>query len=140
MIEMSNDWEVIYAYSRAQAISDGVLVDMDAGDFGKGETGKQLRESLGIRLPIAMTSTLFGEIECNEEDTKVGQSLLGRFWDILSVFRYAALRNKSESQITFPLAVFRADKGKTENVNVKAVIGAGDDGSPALTFMLPEED
>jgi hypothetical protein len=125
---------LIDAYSRQQAVEDGVLVDMDTADFGNGETGNTLRKQAGIKLPIAFTSTLFARINPNKEQIKNGQSLLGRYWDVLNVFRFMSKAHKETDQFIFTVSVSR------RNVQVKVVVSGGDDGEPVLTFMFPDED
>ena len=72
--------EVIYAYTRAQAIEDGVLVDVS-----------EIAKEAGIKFPVAMTSTVWGKyvevpegVSCQDET--------GRLWDILWMLRCNARR------------------------------------------------
>src|SRR5713226_2372951 len=75
-----DDADVIYAYTRAQALEDGVLVDVS-------ETAKEA----GINFPVALTATVWGQyVEVPEGVT--GQDETGRLWDILWMFRCAAVR------------------------------------------------
>jgi hypothetical protein len=45
-----DDAEVIYAYTRAQAIEDGVLIDVSS-----------VASEAGIKFPVAMTRTVWGK-------------------------------------------------------------------------------
>ena len=63
---------VIYAYTRAQAIADGVLVDVT-------ETAKEA----GFKLPVAITEALQNRITPTKADTAIGQDYDGRLWDVL---------------------------------------------------------
>jgi hypothetical protein len=70
--------EIISAYTRKQAISDGVLVDMGVEPFGK------LAKEAGLKWPIAMTATAFGEfVAVTDAPGRRGQDLSGR-WKCVS--------------------------------------------------------
>jgi len=72
--------EVIYAYTRAQAIEDGVLIDVSS-----------VAKEAGIKFPVAMTRTVWGKyVEVPEGVSCQGET--GRLWDILWMFRCAAAR------------------------------------------------
>ena len=125
-----DDAEVISAYSRAQALEDGVLVDVS-------ETAKEA----GIKFPVALTATVWGHyVEVPEGVT--GQDEAGRLWDILWMFRCAAARFNG-STLLFKLSV-RSDNrerlDRRELVTLKAVCGPGDTPDPVITIMLPDED
>ena len=68
---------VIYAYTRAQAIADGVLVDVS-----------KLAREAGFKIPVAVTAGVWAEcvavpkgILCQDET--------GRLWDVLMMLRHA---------------------------------------------------
>jgi hypothetical protein len=137
---------VIFKYTRAQAIADGVLVDLTAD----GET-KLLVQEAGILLPIAMTSTAFHatvlagttENASGEFIFPAGQSTKGRLWDVLMVLRYsirAANRKGDTDRVTFKVDVDTNGDGKHTTVNLWCMVGPGDDASPVLTVMLEGED
>ena len=63
---------VIYAYTRAQAIEDGVLVDLS-------ETAREA----GIRIPTAITAAAHGRYVVVPEELKGLQDEAGRAWDIV---------------------------------------------------------
>jgi hypothetical protein len=50
-----DDTEIISRYTRAQAIEDGISVDMTAEPFG------DLAREAGLKWPIAMTATAFND-------------------------------------------------------------------------------
>lgn len=120
--------EVIYSYTRKQAIEDGVLVEAPA----------DLCKEAGIKFPVAFTSALWGKwIEPSESDKEDGQSVTGRLWDVLSVFRYAARRCGGDT-MTFIVSFWK--DGKTQDVELKSVCGPGDNMEPVITVMLMDED
>lgn len=125
--------EVIYAYTRAQALADGVLIDVT----------KDAKEA-GIKYPAAVTEALWnGYIEPNERLKDMGQSVQGRLWDVLFLFTFAARSSPtgcSELFYSVNFLMSRGDSCKHETVKIKAVCGPGDDGAPCITLMLENED
>jgi len=123
--------EVIYAYTRKQAIADGVLIDVS-----------KMSKEAGIRFPVAVTSAVWHEyVVPDEELSNYGQSEDGRLWDILWMFRCNARRNASDIML-FDLYFLMSKNGKSEQklVTLKAVCGPGDKGEPVITIMNPDED
>jgi len=125
--------EVIYAYTRAQAIEDGTLVDVT-------ETAKEA----GIKFPTAVTETLWnGYIEPAERLKDHGQSIQGRLWDVLFLFTIAAKTSpKGCSELFYKVNFLMENENscKLETVTIKAVCGPGDDSAPCITLMLENED
>ncbi len=67
--------DVIYAYTRAQAIEDGELIDVT-------KTAKQT----GFTLPVAVTRAVWdGYIDWTQadDDKQTTQHASGRLWDVL---------------------------------------------------------
>ena len=143
---MSNntDSDLIYKYTRADAIRDGVLIDLDDVPLARGQTGKTMREEAGIRFNIAVTSALFAELEPTAADVETCcQSMDGRLWDLFMLFGFSARKaaNAKTDTIRFEMGIQRAgDDVSTRTIWVKAVIGPGDDWEPVITMMLPDED
>jgi len=122
------DTEVIYSYSREEAINDGVLLDA---------TG--MAKEAGIRFPVAVTRELWETyIVPDPRSVPLGQSESGRLWDVLFMFRTAAARS-SESTMLFQLYFIMKERQK-RLVTLKAVLGPGDTPEPVITIMLPHED
>lgn len=121
--------EVIYQYSREQALADGVLVDVS-------KVGKEA----GIKYPIAVTEALWRSyiIPSNELES-VGQSIDGRLWDVLFLFTFYA-RKVSTPEFQYKCLFLMNPSGSPELKSIKAHIGPGDQGEPVITLMLPEED
>ncbi len=114
--------EVIASYSRAQAIEDGVLVDVT-------ETAREA----GIRYPVALTQAVFERCVALPSRYRGFEDERGRLWDVLGMFRFAA-RATSGDTLRYRLKV----SGRL--VTLKAMIGPGDTADPVITIMLPEED
>lgn len=119
--------EVISAYTRQQAIDDGVLVNVS-----------KMAEEAGFRHPTCLTRAAWDRyVEVPE--TAVGQDKSGRLWDIVTMLRYGIAKGENGSELLFKLYV--ADKpGFPELVTLKAICGPGDRGEPVITIMLPDED
>ncbi len=119
---------VISSYSRADAIDDGVLIDVS-------ETASEA----GIVFPVAVTSAVWAKyvevpdgVQCQDE--------AGRLWDILWMFCCRA-KLEGGSFISFNLHVRNDNRNRTPPlVQLKAMCGPGDDAEPVITIMLPEED
>jgi hypothetical protein len=55
------------------------------------------------------------------------------------MFYCAAVRNPNETEIRYTLRVV-TDSVRPSLVELKAMIGPGDDGEAVITILLPEED
>ena len=83
---------IIYRYTRAQAIADGVLIDLSEADA--------VRE-IGLRVPVVITAHAYADTisaggrwvpdGAGSESLQLpgGQSHDGRLWDVLSLLRHA---------------------------------------------------
>ena len=130
-----SDAEIVFRYSRKQAMRDGVLVDCTNADFG------DLCRQLGIKVNVAMTSGAWSAtIGGLDEELPPGQSIEGRIWDVLYAWRYAiALSGCETDRVDFKVSVLQND-GKRKVVNLWSLIGPGDEGEPVITIMLQGED
>src|SRR5260370_27446186 len=109
-----NLWgEPIHAYTRAQAIADGVLVDLTTATDDKGQL---LCQQAGFKLPVAITRTAWAKtIEAGgiwkpsgdgeTLELKGGQSLTGRLWDVLWMLRITSGNASSTDRIHFQVLV-----------------------------------
>uniref|UniRef100_I2Q6G9 DNA or RNA helicases of superfamily II n=1 Tax=Desulfovibrio sp. U5L TaxID=596152 RepID=I2Q6G9_9BACT len=129
---MTNDkafGNVIYSYTRAQAIADGVLIDVTAE-----------AKAHGFKVPVAITDHLFNVyVDAPTGLEAEGQSTAGRLHDLLTLAMLAARTSKGTDRAYFKIS-FLMTPGKIETVEVIAHIGPGDHGEPVLTIMLPEDD
>lgn len=121
------DVMIVFAFSREQALKDGVLKD-----------ATRLAREIGFSVPVALTAACWER--CVAVPPSVSsQDVEGRLWDVLNVLRFTAPRKPTESQINFAVEV-RNQEERSERVQLKALIGPGDMGEPVLTIMLPYED
>ncbi|MGW2291209.1 DUF6573 family protein [Streptomyces phaeochromogenes] len=127
---------IIHAYTRAQALADGVLVAADA----------ELAREAGFRVPVALTSAVWeGCVAWNDGDSErqVPQDERGRLWDVLFMSRAAVRRGGGDGgQVTVSLRRVPRD-GRTQQaraVQLVCAIGPGDEGKPVITIMQSDED
>lgn len=124
---MNDGEERIHSYSRADAIADGVLVDVT-------ETAKEA----GITYPTALTSAVF-EGYVRVPPGVEAQDEPGRLWDILWMLRLAIARASSCDSLRFTVLVHN-DNHAPQAVELKALCHPGDDAEPVITILLINED
>jgi hypothetical protein len=127
---MFKDAEVISRYTRADAIADGVLIDVSA----------TAREA-GIRYPVALTRAVWARcvavppgVMCQDE--------AGRLWDVVWLLRVAIRGSRAGASGVCYAVHVRNDNhdGTPPLVRLKALRGPGDQGELVVTVMLPGED
>ncbi len=124
------DEDLIFSYSRADAIADGVLIDVT-------ETAREA----GFKIPVALTCAVWAScvavspgIACQDE--------AGRLWDVLWMLACAARKAPAGADtIAFGVQV-RNDNSESVPplVRLKAVCHPGDEGEPVISVMEPGED
>ena len=122
--------DVVYSYTRKQAIADGFQV----------EVTKTAQEA-GIRFPVFLTRTVFDSFVTVPEGV-TAQDEAGRLWDIVWMLRFAISKSKNHSN-RMPFALYiRNDNRKPRLVKLVATCGPldMDDPQPAITVMMPDED
>lgn len=126
--EKNDGWELIHVYTRAEAIADGLLIDVT-------ETARQA----GFRYPVAMTEGVWHK--CVEVPPGVGcQDESGRLWDVLQVLLFTIRKSRGcSSYLQFPVSVIN-EHNRAEVVELKSHCGPGDNLEPVVTILLPNED
>ena len=122
--------DVVYSYTRAQAVADGVQV----------EVTKTAQEA-GIRFPVFLTRTVFDAYVAVPPNVS-GQDEAGRLWDVVWMTRFAIQRAKPGCS-GLPVALYvRNDNRAAKLIKLVATCGALDidDPQPAITVMMPDED
>jgi len=135
------DAPVIFSYTRAQAIEDGVLVDLT-----------EWSKETGFKIPVACTSEVWHRYITPPAGTReLGQSERGRAHDVLWMLFVAIQRQsahkraegnghaRSNDQLLYEV-IFLQAPNRHETVKLKGHCGPGDHGEPVLTIMLPNED
>lgn len=119
--------DIIFSYTRAQALEDGVLVDVS-----------ELAREAGFRFPVAVTRAVWCQcVEVTEKDTGVDQT--GKLWDILNVLRFRIRAAKDEQVLYFEVLIAKNGK-RPKPFRLKSECGPGDNAEPVITVMLPDED
>jgi hypothetical protein len=143
-----NLWgEPIFSYSHAQAIADGLLIDLTTSTD---DNGQLLCQQAGFKVPVAITRTAWAQtIEAGGSwrpdgegevlELKGGQSLTGRLWDVLWMLR-ASGKAANSDRVHFQILVDVHGDGRRETVSLWALCGPGDDARPVITIMLEGED
>lgn len=127
-VTANDKWPVIHAYTRAEAIADGVLVAVN----------ETLAREAGFKVPVYLTR------EVHETYVRVPEGIRlqcesGRLWDILWMTRSAYQNERTGNPVvTVPLYV-RNDNRRSRLVKLKASFGPGDQGECVLTIMMPGE-
>ena len=119
---MFEETDLIHSYSRAQALTDGVLVDVSA----------QAR-SLGFRYPLAVTAGVYAAV------TEGLTSEAAQHWSIhlmLWALREAVRQGAAEDDTI----EFTVKLTPRRSLALWSQIGPGDTPDPVLTVMLPNED
>ena len=131
--------EPIYTYTRAQALADGMQVDVTT-----------TAQEAGIRFPVYLTRGVYDRYVAVPPGVS-GQDEAGRLWDIVWMLRFAIIRAngracsplRADSPHRLIVALYvRNDDLRSRLVKLVATAGAKDidDPSPAITVMLPDED
>lgn len=134
--------EIIFAYTRAQAIADGVLIDVS-----------EMAREAGFGVHAALTHAAWSR--CVEVPEGLAcQDEAGRLWDVLWMLGSALVRDPSAhidhfdprkrgsrtvNQVLYSVCV-QNEPERLERVELKAVCGPGDKGESVITIMLPHED
>ena len=114
--------QVIFTYTRAQAVGDGVLVDVS-----------ELAREAGFKLPVAVTAGVWAECVA-VPDGVTCQDETGRLWDVLMMLRHAIAASRGGDRVDFAVHVRNDNtEGEPPLVSLYALCGPGDDAEPVVT-------
>ena len=131
---------IIFSYTRAQALADGVLVSLP------------LAPRFGFKVPVAITSAGHGSaIAWSESDPKAQEIQAMREAAVLLAALHAAKALTRRQRAGEPVerpdridftveAIANDGTGRLVEVAFYMLIGPGDDAEPVGTIMLPDED
>ena len=128
--------EVIYAYTRKQAIADGVQIDVT-----------KTAQEAGIKFPVFLTRGVFETYVAVPEGVNDGpcgshQDEAGRLWDVVWMLRFGIIRARPGVQ-RIPVAFYVRNDNRAPRL-VKLIATCGpldmDDPQPAITITMPDED
>jgi len=127
---VTQESDVVFSYSRAQAIADGVLRDVTV-----------VAQEAGFRYPVALTAAAWADSVAWRAGDGSGQSEAGRLWDVLHMARLAVKRAAGRVvQLTVLVVPQRGASSTPQPMRLKMVVGPGDALEPVITIMLPGED
>ena len=122
-------------YTRAQAIEDGILVDVS-------ETAREA----GFKIPVAVTRTVWERLVALPDGYRGFQDERGRLWDVVWMAHYYARRAPDRDRVTMSVLVRDIRKDLRDSSRPPrrhcpiVAIGAGDQDEPVVTIMFPEDD
>jgi len=125
-----DDFEVVSRYTRAEAIADGVLIDIS-----------EMAREAGIKFPTAITAKAYQEYIVPHDDVRaMGECETGRLWDTLMMLRLYA--KNGGRVIKFPVIYSFAAPSKEFRCTKEliAVCGSGDTPEAVITLMALGED
>ena len=121
-------WPIIFSYTRAQAIDDGVLIDVTTE-----------AKVYGFKLPVAIGDNLFQQYVIPPSGLEgEGQSMEGRLHDLLTLSMVAARKGLSQDHVEFDV-LFLMKPGQRATVRCVIHVGPGDTSAPVITICLPED-
>jgi len=122
------DADLVFIYTRAEAIADGILIDVS-----------EMAGQAGFRYPVALTAALWSDIHAISEEYVGFEDVPGRLWDVLFTARMAAQQSTERDSSSFMYSLV-LHTGGNEEYTVKLVCGPGDNLEPVITLMQPNED
>jgi hypothetical protein len=126
--------ELVHSYSRAQAIEDGVLVDVT-----------EIAREAGFRIPVALTAAAWADCVAwsdSDRTRQTSQDEAGRLWNVVWMSHLAARRAAGRDGTVVELyCVPRGGRGsQPRKTQLRMVIGPDDDAAPVITIMCLGED
>lgn len=124
--------EVIFTYTRKQAIADGYQTRLE------GEHAELARQA-GWKVPVYITSGVRKMIDQAVASERHCNDYNGVLWDILWMACAASRKRQFNDTVIFTVII--TGLGRKRHHPLCAQIGATDfdDPTPALTIMLPED-
>ena len=126
--------EVIFSYTRAQAIEDGVLIDVS-----------EIAREAKFSIPVAITAAVYSRcVQWTQADIEAkGDSEDGRLWDVVFMANHAIRTcSSTDNTLNFIVAAVPSagDSWEPKEAELKMTVSGGDHGEPVITIMLPNED
>jgi hypothetical protein len=122
--------DIISTYTRADAIEDGVLIDVS-----------ELAREVGFLWPVAITNGV--DEVLSDIPTSSLEDYTGRLWHVLRMAALSAWNAGNQDWITFNVLItrpLRPHRPIRQVQTFKSHAGPGDDGEPVITIMLDGED
>lgn len=121
--------DLIYTYTRVQALSDEVLYDVT-----------EMAKEAGFRVPVAVTASLQARLTPSKRDKEMCQSYEGRLWDVLYMAgRIAQKTSDGMFKYKVIIASYKGHQRNAPEYTLIAKIGPGDNGEAVITIGLPRD-
>jgi len=126
--------QLIHCYTRGQATTDGMLIDIS-----------QAAVEFGFKAPVAMTRAAWADCvewsQATADRKAISQNEEDRLWDVVYMAMLAARHSEGMSRTVFDLYRVSAigKSVKPRRTSLVLQIGPGDSGEPVLTIALPGE-
>lgn len=120
---------IVHSYTRADAIADGVLVDL---------TAAYPEECRLYRYPVACTAAVWSLVDQAVTNRRHFNDEAGVVWDILYMSQKGIIARPDAQTVLFQVVI--TGSGKKKIHTMKAVCGPGDNLEPVISIMLPSED
>lgn len=114
--------EVIFSYTRAQAIEDGFLVDVS-----------EIAKEAGFKYPTVVTAALWNDIQ-EIPDFYCWEDPNGRLWDVVWMASFNARKNPGVTRFAYQLTLHTRDHQDDRLTTLICDCGPGDDREPVLTI------
>ncbi|MFD5610470.1 DUF6573 family protein [Kitasatospora sp. NPDC127060] len=123
--------EPIHIYTRAQAMADGVLV----------EVPEAAQRQAGFGWPMALTAAVHARcVTWGGDEAMEASRLRALLWRANFAIR-SSKSGKDLTSVPFVFAFAEVDSPDIDReVRLTVAAGPGDDGEPVLTVMFPHED
>lgn len=124
--------DLIFRYTRADALKDGVLMDAGA-----------MANEAGFRVPVALTAKVWASCVGWSADERTPQDESGRLWGVLWMASWAAraaARRSQTARVAFEVYVVPRGGRRRRLTALVLVLGPGDKGECVATIMAPDED
>lgn len=123
--------DVVFSYSRADAIEDGVLIDLE-----KNDAWKALCRQL-YKYPVCFTQNLWAIIEKAVNNNRHLNDFNGVIWDVLYMSVNASTPLDESTRI-FPVIITGA--GQDQHFKLMVKVHPGDNFEPVITIGLEHDD
>jgi hypothetical protein len=117
--------ELIYSYSRKQAIEDGLLVDISE---------LELTKNAGFKVPVCLTQNVYGLCQV-PEGLEGYQDFNGRLWDVLWMGILAFKSFKEDKHLVPFDVIFQVKPNEQKTVKLWLCFNEYE----GFTIMLPED-
>lgn len=125
--------DLIYAYSRAQALIDCVLVDVT-----------EIAREAGFCFPVAITADLHARLTPTDFEQALGQDYQGRLWDVLWLAAVTASQappgcDRSPFQVRLDEHLPPSSELARSLLELWMVVGPDDNLDPVITIGFPQD-